>query len=299
LQEKFCGNNPLQKSRETLATLFNGGQKFLIKKICIMKKRFLRMTATVVMASVIVTACGGTKQVAQSQPRSEQSNGSANADRIKAMKEEAALVKAQQELDDAKAGADRAAKQREADAAIADQNAKSQAARAATATEQPCQLYDDADWFTATGVRRVQVNSVNIAATALLRTTKQQLLLKLKGTYKAVVRDYFDQMDMEEGSYAVSHIESAGDLIINQKVNDTYEACRKDDDVKEPGWIWIYMGIKVSKKEIVDEVVKEISKDKKLEVRFQEKNFRDSAFKVFEKEQKEGAQKFQESQSQQ
>jgi hypothetical protein len=65
-----------------------------------MKKQFLKVAALVALAGVMTTACSGTKQVAQSQPSSEQSNGSTNADKTKA-KEEVALVKTQQELDDA------------------------------------------------------------------------------------------------------------------------------------------------------------------------------------------------------
>ena len=46
------------------------------------------------------------------------------------------------------------------------------------------------------------------------------------------------------------------------------------------------MAVKVSKKEIVERVVNTISEDQQLKVRFNEKQFRDSAFKVFEEESK-------------
>jgi hypothetical protein len=46
------------------------------------------------------------------------------------------------------------------------------------------------------------------------------------------------------------------------------------------------MAIKISKKAVVDDIINEISKEKKMEVRFNEKQFRDSAFKVFEQDQK-------------
>ena len=44
----------------------------------------------------------------------------------------------------------------------------------------------------------------------------------------------------------------------------------------------MYMTIKASKKKFLDNAVNQLSKDKELEVRFNEKQFRDSAFKVFE-----------------
>jgi hypothetical protein len=257
-----------------------------------MKKVFIFALGAVVFAGVLFTGCVSKKQVATTQQQQSAS------DQIKAMKDEAALIEAQQKLDDAKAAAERAEQQRAANAAIAQENAQKQAARLAEATEQPCQIYDDSEWFTATGTRRIKLNSINTAATALLRSTQQQLLLKLKSTYKGVVRDYFDQMDMEEGSYAVSHIESAGDRIINEKINETYEVCRKNTSPDEQGYVNLYMAIKISKKAVVDDIVNEISKEKKTEVRFNEKQFRDSAFKVFEQDQNKAKQEFIDGQNQ-
>ena len=49
----------------------------------------------------------------------------------------------------------------------------------------------------------------------------------------------------------------------------------------ENGNMMMYMTIKASKKKFLDNAVKELTKDKEMEVRFNEKQFRDSAFKVF------------------
>ncbi|GHT07651.1 hypothetical protein AGMMS49525_16820 [Bacteroidia bacterium] len=166
------------------------------------------------------------------------------------------------------------------------------------AAKKPCTVLDDAEWFTASGERRVKQNGINTAPTALQRTLQQALRLKLKGVYKGVVRDYMDQMDADEGSYVVSHIESAGDYIINQKTNETYTACQESTYPDEQGYITLYMAIKVSKKAVVDEIIESLSKDKEMEVRFKEKQFRESALKVFEQSEKEEYKKFQESQQQ-
>jgi len=162
--------------------------------------------------------------------------------------------------------------------------------------EMPCQMYDDDDWFYATGVRQFKMSSINTAPTALLRSTQLQMRQKLSGVYKAVLRDYFDQMSTDEGSYANEHIESAGDLVIRATMNDTYEVCRKQTAPDANNNATMYMAIKVSKKKFVEDVVKEISKDKQMEVRFNEKQFRDSAFKVFEDSNKEEFNKFKENQ---
>jgi len=239
-----------------------------------------------IMISATFSGCKSSKPTASAttEPTASQ--------RAQQMKEEAELIKAQQALEDARAEAARATQQREANAAISAEAAQRQAARLAASTEQPCQIYDDAEWYTGVGTRVVKQNSINTSATALLRSTQQQLRQKIQGQYKAVVRDYFDQMDTDQGSYADSHIESAGDMVINRKVNDTYEVCRRNTEPDASGNITIYMAIKVSKKEIVDDIVKEISKDKQLEVRFKEDQFRKSAFKVFEQDQKQSYQDY-------
>jgi hypothetical protein len=79
-----------------------------------MKK--IMILAAVVAVSGIMNSCGGTKQVAQTTSTTQPSG----ADRIKALQDETALIKAQQELADAQAAATRAAKQREAEDARID-----------------------------------------------------------------------------------------------------------------------------------------------------------------------------------
>lgn len=151
--------------------------------------------------------------------------------------------------------------------------------------EMPCQAYDDADWFYATGVKRFKANQLNLTPTALLRSTRQQLLQKLSGKYQQVIDDYFDQMETEDGEYARQHIESAGRQVIQQLVNETYEVCRKQTQFADAeGYYTMYMSIKVSKKEIVEKVVDKLNEEQEMKVRFNEKKFRDSAFKVFEEQ---------------
>ncbi len=149
--------------------------------------------------------------------------------------------------------------------------------------EMPCQTYDDAEWFYATGVKRFKPNQINLTPTALLRSTRQQLLQKLQGKYQQVIDDYFDQMETEDGEYARQHIESAGRQVINQLINETYEVCRKQTQLPDSeGFLTMYMAIKVSKKEVVEKTVDKISEEQEMKTRFNEKKFRDSAFKVFE-----------------
>ncbi len=147
----------------------------------------------------------------------------------------------------------------------------------------PCWMADDDEWFYATAQRQFKQSSMNTAPTATLRSAQLQMRQKLQSVYRAVLRDYFDQMDTDEGSYANEHIESAGDLIVKTAINETYEVCRKQTRPDEKNNVIMYVTIKVSKKKFTDNMVKQLSEDEQLKVRFNEKTFRDSAFKVFEK----------------
>lgn len=150
----------------------------------------------------------------------------------------------------------------------------------------PCWMADDDEWFYATAQRQFKQSSMNTAPTATLRSAQLQMRQKLQSIYRAVLRDYFDQMDTDEGSYANEHIESAGDLIVKTAINETYEVCRKQTRPDDNNNVIMYMTIKVSKKKFADNMVKQLSEDEQLKVRFNEKTFRDSAFKVFEESNK-------------
>lgn len=147
----------------------------------------------------------------------------------------------------------------------------------------PCWMADDDEWFYATAQRQFKQSSMNTAPTATLRSAQLQMRQKLQSMYRAVLRDYFDQMSTDEGSYANEHIESAGDLVVKTAINETYEVCRKQTRPDENNNVIMYVTIKVSKKKFADNMVKQLSEDEQLKVRFNEKMFRDSAFKVFEK----------------
>lgn len=206
------------------------------------------------------------------------------------------LKNVQREKDEAKAKAALDAEKRAAEQAKRDAEAE-QIRQMTMVAEMPCQTYDDADWFYATGVKRFKASQTNLTPTTLLRSTRQQLLQKLQGKYQQVIDDYFDQMETEDGEYARQHIESAGRQVIQQLINETYEVCRKQTQIPDAeGYLTMYMAIKVSKKEIVEKTVNKIGEDQQLKVRFNEKQFRDSAFKVFEEDNKKEYNEFVEKQ---
>ena len=179
--------------------------------------------------------------------------------------------------------------------AKAEQDAIERASYRSNTHQMPCQMYDNDEWFYATGVRQFPISNINNAPTATLRATQQLMRQKLSGLYRSVLRDYFDQMDIDAMSSTASHIESAGDIVIKATINDTYEVCRENTDPDESGKIYMYMAIKVNKKKFVDDVVREITKEAETRTRFNEQKFREDAFKVFEKSNEEEYNEFKES----
>ncbi len=95
-------------------------------------------------------------------------------------------------------------------------------------------------------------------------------------------------MDYGDKSSAASHIESAGEEVIDRILGDTEEDCRTFGEMDDAGHQNIYIGILVKKSDLVDSLIEGIENDKDVpsdirqQVRQNEKAFRDSAFKIFE-----------------
>ena len=160
-------------------------------------------------------------------------------------------------------------------------------------TIQPCMRYDDDEYFAGSGYTRVKAGGegerdYTLVINKLLNSVRQQVKQKIGGKYQAVVHDYFDQMDYGDKASAASHIESAGEEVIDAFLGNTEEDCRTFGEVDDAGYQNIYIGILVKKSDLVDSLLEGIEKsgdvpaDIKQQVRQNEQAFRDSAFKIFE-----------------
>ncbi len=158
---------------------------------------------------------------------------------------------------------------------------------------QPCQRYDDNEYYAASGFIRIKAGGdvekdFTILINKELNSLRQQVKSKIGGKYRAVVRDYFDQMDMDAKSSEASHIESAGEQIIDRFLDDTEEDCREFGPVDDAGYRNMYMGILVRKKQLVDKLIDDLENKSNMpasakeQLRKNEQAFRESAFKVFE-----------------
>ena len=198
----------------------------------------------------------------------------ANKQRLDEMK------KAPQEAADAKAKAEAAKAKAEAE-----QAKRAEEDRLKSTSKQPCAAFDDEDWFTASSSILYDESEMELIPTTLLLTLQQQLYQKIKAHYKQALTDYLDKLNVEDKRKTDQHMEERGVRIINQMVGDTYESCRETTDYPNAdGKYKMYMSIKVSKKSIENNIVREINKDDEMQVRFNEQQFRKSFEKFFDEE---------------
>ena len=154
------------------------------------------------------------------------------------------------------------------------------------AYETQCTIYDDDQWYTAFN-QKLGVEGDPQLANSLLRTCQEQLKEKLAGKVQAITTIYIDQMDIDGKSKAAEHIEGASQLSVEQFINETREYCRKQTiSYDHEGKIVLYMAIRVKKSDVLQVMEDAIQNDKEAKVRYNEKNFREAAFKVFEDDNK-------------
>lgn len=153
------------------------------------------------------------------------------------------------------------------------------------AYETQCTIYDDDQWYTAFNQKLGEEGDPQLANT-LLRTCQEQLRSKLAGKVQQITTAYFDQMDINGKSSAAEHIEGASQMAVEQFINETREYCRKQTiSYDHEGKIVLYMAIRVKKSDILQAMDEAIKNDSEAKVRYNEKKFRDEAFKVFNQDQ--------------
>ncbi len=154
------------------------------------------------------------------------------------------------------------------------------------AYESQCTVFDDDQWYTAFN-EKLGVEGDPQLANSLLRSCQEQLKDKLAGKVQAITTTYFDQMDIDGTSKAAEHIEGASQMAIDQFINETQEYCRKKTiSYDHEGKILLFMAIRVKKSDILQVMENAVKNDAEAKVRYNEKKFREAAFKVFEQDNK-------------
>jgi hypothetical protein len=205
-----------------------------------MKKVYVKVALVgAMMASVMVTSCGSSKQVAQTPQTAYQTPQPTSLPQPKADE----------------------------------------------VMDVPCWLADDDVVFAGTGQAsgpKLQFATVQRSALTNAQNIVRQ---KVKNAYQGMASDYQNLIGDGNAVNAVSNFEAAGDQIIDVTINNTREKCLKQSGVDAKGYITVYVGIVVNKKEtadkIADQTVKELSDDKELAIRFKESNYREKMEQKF------------------
>lgn len=135
----------------------------------------------------------------------------------------------------------------------------------------PCQKFDDADYFRASGTA-TNFNQQN-ARTAALDAAKSMINQKLGGTVKGFTTDYRKSM----GGSAVQEdvgriIEGEFQMAVERTLNDAEQFCEKmfrTDAGNYESWI----GIQISKKRLAAEMEKGLSENEKTRLLYDREKF--------------------------
>lgn len=150
-------------------------------------------------------------------------------------------------------------------------------------SEVPAAEYDTETYFGATGIAsgpKARMGDIQLAA---LANAQNMIRQKMQHAYKGMVRDYMESFGNGVGTDYRSKLERGGDQIIDVVVNDT-QASKGPlfSDVDEKGNVTCFIGIRVSKKRIAEQIANFVSEDEEMRIRFDEHKFREEMEKAFQ-----------------
>lgn len=153
--------------------------------------------------------------------------------------------------------------------------------------EPPCQMYDDDDFFAATGIYRGSMNQKGEVQKFALVNAQTQCRMKVQHVYRGMVSDFAETIGNNKGNDIETKISQAGDQIINATIRDTQAKCVKFSGVGSDGMVEAYVGIKIPKRDLAKKVAEAVenvlSDEEKMKVRFHEEDFRNKMEERFEK----------------
>lgn len=142
----------------------------------------------------------------------------------------------------------------------------------------PCAIFDTREKFAATGIYKGSSNQKGECHKYALENAKALIRAKYHHTYKGMISDYSSTIGNNRGNDITTKMEQAGDQVINAVLNDALESCFKFGAVQDDGMVECYVAIEIYKDELANKVTKKVAdvltKDEKLEIRFQEEEFR-------------------------
>ncbi len=152
--------------------------------------------------------------------------------------------------------------------------------------EAPAAEYDTDEYFGATGIAYGPRARMDVIQSQALRNAQDIVRQKMQHAYKGVIDDYSSYIGNNLGADAETKMERGGTQIIDVIVNDTrITKGPMFSAVDEKGNVTCYVGIRVSKAQLAEQISDYVSNDEELKIRFDEEQFRkrmDEAFKEFQ-----------------
>ncbi len=142
----------------------------------------------------------------------------------------------------------------------------------------PCQVYDNDEEFAATGIFEGSSNQMNEVQKGALLAAQDLIRLKMKHTYNGMVSEYSASVGNNAGNDVERKMESAGDRVIDQIINDSKHSCVEWSEINDKGHITCFMSVIISKKETAQKISKEVeeklTQDEKDRIGFNEQEYR-------------------------
>jgi hypothetical protein len=157
---------------------------------------------------------------------------------------------------------------------VASPLAKSSSSPFRGGTEAPCTVYDDDEYFAATGIASGPATQKGTLQRSALSNGQSIVRQKLQHAYEGVVKDYFESVGANKGTDVENQVVGGGTQVIMGIVNNTSHSCLMWSDVDEKGNMECYIGIKVSKAKVANAVADNLSKSEKQEIREHAETFR-------------------------
>lgn len=152
--------------------------------------------------------------------------------------------------------------------------------------EAPCQVYDNAKEFAATGIFRGSSHQRGEVQKNALLAAQELIRLKMQHAYKGMVSEYSSSVGNNKGNDVERKMTSAGDRIIDKIINETSQSCVRWSGVEDDGHITCYTAIQIPKGEVAAEISKEVAdkltQEEKDRIGFNEQEYRKEMAKRFE-----------------
>ncbi|MDR0834971.1 MAG: hypothetical protein LBN11_00090 [Tannerella sp.] len=142
------------------------------------------------------------------------------------------------------------------------------------AFEAPCAMYDDDEYFAATGIASGPATQKGTLQRTALSNGQAMIRQKMQHAYEGVVKDYFEHIGANKGSDVETQTIGGGNQIIMGIVNNTSQSCLMFSPVDDKGNVECYIGIKISKSKVANAIADNLSKSEKAEIRQHAEDFR-------------------------